>query len=111
MTAPMVDYKIHWLKMMSVPESRAVVGRHDGINGRDTWRFKVLSNEQREFYLENGYLIVENVLSAERLERARDALEERYALEGDQAGSEGTDHQHFVRCCHGNWLVSAAGGE
>ena len=32
----MVDYKIHWLKMMSVPESRAVVGRHDGINGRDT---------------------------------------------------------------------------
>ena len=38
MTAPMVDYKIHWLKMMSVPESRAVVGRHDGINGRDTHR-------------------------------------------------------------------------
>ena len=36
MTAPLVDYKIHWLKMMSVPESRAVVGRHDGINGRDT---------------------------------------------------------------------------
>ena len=35
MTAAMVDYKIHWLKMMSVPESRAVVGRHDGINGRD----------------------------------------------------------------------------
>ena len=35
MTAPMVDYKIHWLKMMSVPESRTVVGRHDGINGRD----------------------------------------------------------------------------
>ena len=35
MTAPMVDYKIHWLKMMSVTESRAVVGRHDGINGRD----------------------------------------------------------------------------
>ena len=47
MTAPMVDYKIHWLKMMSVPESRAVVGRHDGINGRDkrinttTWEFKL----------------------------------------------------------------------
>ena len=35
MTAPMVDYKIHWLKMMSVPESQAVVGRHDGINRRD----------------------------------------------------------------------------
>ena len=39
MTAPMVDYKIHWLKMMSVPESRAVVGRHDGINGRDNMTF------------------------------------------------------------------------
>ena len=36
MTAPVVDYKIHCLKMMSVPESRAIVGRHDGINGRDT---------------------------------------------------------------------------
>ena len=35
MTAPVVDVKIHWLKMMSVPEGRAVVGRHDGINGRD----------------------------------------------------------------------------
>ena len=37
----MVDYKIHWLKMMSVPESRAVVGRHDGINGRDRERHLV----------------------------------------------------------------------
>ena len=36
MTAPVVDYKIHWLKMMSVPESRAIVRRHDGINGRNT---------------------------------------------------------------------------
>ena len=36
-TAPMVDYKIHWLKMMSVPESRAVVGRHDGIIGTDSY--------------------------------------------------------------------------
>ena len=35
MTAPVVDYKVHWLKMVSVPEGRAVVGRHDGINGRD----------------------------------------------------------------------------
>ena len=25
-------------KLMSVPESRAIVGRHDGINGRDNWR-------------------------------------------------------------------------
>ena len=47
MTAPMVDYKIHWLKMMSVPQSRAVVGRHDGINGRD--------NRRLEFRLGYGF--------------------------------------------------------
>ena len=35
-TAPKVDYKIRWPIMMSVPESRAVVGRYDGINGRDS---------------------------------------------------------------------------
>ena len=33
---PMVDFKIHWLNMMSVPESRAAVGRADEINGRDS---------------------------------------------------------------------------
>ena len=42
MTAPMVDYKIHWLKMMSVPESRAVVGRHDGINEGTTDLYQLL---------------------------------------------------------------------
>jgi hypothetical protein len=31
----MVEFKIHWINMMSVPESRAAVGRADGINGRD----------------------------------------------------------------------------
>ena len=35
MTAPVVDFKIRWLKIMSVPESRTAVGRPDGINGRD----------------------------------------------------------------------------
>jgi hypothetical protein len=35
MAAPVVDFKIGWLKMMSVPESRTAVGRADGINGRD----------------------------------------------------------------------------
>ena len=39
-TAPMVDYKIHRLKMMPVPESRAIVGRRDGINGRDRTRLR-----------------------------------------------------------------------
>ena len=46
MTAPMIDYKIHWLKMMSVPESRAVVGRHDGINGRDSLRLEPSRSDQ-----------------------------------------------------------------
>ena len=59
MTAPRVDYKIHWLKMMSVPQSRAVVGRHDGINGRDSvsglammqrrrrsWRWRLVSGNR-----------------------------------------------------------------
>ena len=69
MTAPMVDYKIHWLKMMSVPESRAVVGRHDGINGRDNeyedavklftedadWKVMGLELEGREEILEALY--------------------------------------------------------
>ena len=35
----MVDFKIHWLNMMSVPESRAAVGRADEINGRDSGRY------------------------------------------------------------------------
>ena len=70
MTAPMVDYKIHWLKMMSVPESRAVVGRHDGINGRD------------KYLLEHPEVIKEaiQVLQAKRAsreqDRARTALRE-----------------------------------
>ena len=38
------------------------------------------SNEQQEFYRENGYLIIENVLSEERLKRIRDAAEERLLL-------------------------------
>ena len=53
MTAPMVDYKIHWLKMMSVPESRAVVGRHDGINGRDSIAEGLYYSWSKEF-LEAG---------------------------------------------------------
>jgi hypothetical protein len=35
MTAPVVDFKIRWLKMMFVLEKPAAVGRPDGINGRD----------------------------------------------------------------------------
>ena len=56
MTAPMVDYKIHWLKMMSVPESRAVVGRHDGINGRDSRTADQLVRRDFVILDELGYL-------------------------------------------------------
>ena len=55
------------------------------------------SNEQQEFYRENGYLIIENVFSEERLKRIRDAAEERLLFEGDQAGSEGAKHGLLVR--------------
>ncbi len=57
----------------------------------------MITNDQLKFYLENGYLIVENVLPTEKLAKTRDSLEARYELEGSQAGSEGLDHQHFVR--------------
>ena len=43
----MVDYKIQWFKIMPVPESRAVVGRHDGINGRDNLPASRTYNEDR----------------------------------------------------------------
>ena len=48
----------------------------------------MLSKKQREFYFENGYLIVEGLLSNDQLKRAREALEQRYVFEGDKAGSE-----------------------
>ena len=55
------------------------------------------SDKQLEFYRENGYLIIENVLSEERLKRIRDAAEERLLFEGDQAGAEGAEHGLLVR--------------
>ena len=60
-TAPMVDYKIHWLKMMSVPESRAVVGRHDGISGRDN-HFRKLGFGKNGFGIDYGRFTVTFVL-------------------------------------------------
>ena len=61
MTAPMVDYKIHWLKMMSVPESRAVVGRHDGINGRDRVRTGLLERWQCGFFSDTRWICCERM--------------------------------------------------
>lgn len=60
----------------------------------------MLTPEQRDFYLRNGYLIVENILSRQRLSRLRQALEEIYAMEGDDAGSEGVDNPGVRRLCN-----------
>ena len=40
----------------------------------------MISSAQTDFYLENGYLRVENILSAEKLAKTGDALEKRYEL-------------------------------
>ena len=69
MTAPMVDYKIHWLKMMSVPESRAVVGRHDGINGRDSM-------------LKRAHKGVYHKISAKHLQRYVNEFSGRHGIRG-----------------------------
>ena len=58
------------------------------------------SDAQRESWWENGYLIVEDVLSAQRLEAVRGALERRYEVEGDSAGSEGSANPGVRRLCN-----------
>ncbi len=60
----------------------------------------MISAAQREFWDENGYLIVEGVLSQPRLEAVRAALEARFAEEGDAAGSEGSDNPGVRRLCN-----------
>ena len=51
-------------------------------------------------FQEQGYLIIENLLSSQRLEYLRHALEERYIAEGSLAGSEGSDIQGVRRLCN-----------
>ena len=60
----------------------------------------MISSAQKDFYLENGYLLVENVLSAEKLAKTGDALEKRYELEGSRAGSEGSINPGVRRLCN-----------
>jgi hypothetical protein len=48
MAASVVDFKIRWLKMMSVPESRTAVGRAEGINGRDKFRLDLTPSLERD---------------------------------------------------------------
>ena len=60
----------------------------------------MIARALKDFYLEYGYLIVENILPVVRLEEVRDALEERYMLEGNQAGSEGSINPGVRRLCN-----------
>ena len=61
---------------------------------------QMISTKQWDFFEENGYLIVAHVLSEKRLNVLREALEKRYILEGDLAGSEGANIQGVRRLCN-----------
>lgn len=62
---------------------------------------ELIRSEDRAFFLEHGYLILERLIGPARLERAREALEARYALEGERGGWEqpGT-HPNVRRLCN-----------
>ena len=60
----------------------------------------MISDAQRQFWEANGYLIVEDVLSAARVDAVRGALEARLAFEGDEAGSEGSANPGVRRLCN-----------
>jgi ectoine hydroxylase-related dioxygenase (phytanoyl-CoA dioxygenase family) len=60
----------------------------------------MITDAQRKFWDDNGYLIVEGVLSEARLAEVRQAIEARFVLEGDRAGSEGSDNPGVRRLCN-----------
>jgi ectoine hydroxylase-related dioxygenase (phytanoyl-CoA dioxygenase family) len=61
---------------------------------------EMISEQQWTFYQKNGYLVVENILSKQRLEILHEALEKRYRLEGNKAGEEGSNIQGVRRLCN-----------
>ena len=63
-------------------------------------KLKMISIEQHAFYRDNGYLILEGVLSPARLTAVRDALEDQLVFEGQQAGREGPEHPGVRRLCN-----------
>ena len=97
----MVDYKIHWLKMMSVPESQAVVGRHDGTNGRD----KHVDLDAGELKLpdtKTGGRAVPLAPSAVRLLTSLPLDDDNpWVIAGHKPGSHLTDLQHPWRRIRG----------
>ncbi len=60
----------------------------------------MISVQQWDFFQEHGYLIVENVISVQRLAALREALEKRYDLEGEKAGTEGSTPPGVRRLCN-----------
>lgn len=60
----------------------------------------LISSCRWRFFQDQGYLIIESLWSAQRLEYLRQALEERYLAEGPLAGSEGADIQGVRRLCN-----------
>ena len=57
----------------------------------------MISKSKKEYFLENGFCILENVISRSRLNKICNALEELIIVEGEHAGSEGADHSNSVR--------------
>ena len=60
----------------------------------------MISSEQWDRFESQGYLILASLLPLPRLAALRDALEERYAQEGPEAGSEGSDIKGVRRLCN-----------
>ena len=57
----------------------------------------MIPNSKKKYFLENGFCILENVISRSRLNKICNALEELIIVEGEHAGSEGADHSNSVR--------------
>ena len=57
----------------------------------------MISKSKKEYFLENGFCFLENVISRSRLNKICNALEELIIVEGEHAGSEGADHSNSVR--------------
>ncbi len=57
----------------------------------------MISYSKKEYFLENGFCILENVIPRSRLNKICNALEELIIVEGEHAGSEGADHSNSVR--------------
>ena len=60
----------------------------------------MLTHDQRTFWDDNGYVVVEDVLSPARVAEVADALEHQLIIEGDQAGAEGSANPGVRRLCN-----------